>query len=197
MATMLAGTQQMSPEQIVLREDALDITTRLHLEIEAFYLFAKILLDKVAQAIQFYFGPARGISLSSHDKLLKYLASYAEAKGLTIDESFISKVEKLKATVSDFRDYQISHIEEGRRGRVMRGTMFTSAGSSRMSIGMLYPQERDRQFETQPLNELLAEFSDYIDSVVDFIKPNQERTHLMLIEQQQDSPPTPQIQPID
>ena len=35
------------------------LTTRLHLEIESFYLFAKILLDKVAHFVEFYFGPGR------------------------------------------------------------------------------------------------------------------------------------------
>src|SRR5689334_1122524 len=42
---------------------------RVHLEIESFYVFAKILLDRFAQLIQLFFGPARDLSLSSHHKL--------------------------------------------------------------------------------------------------------------------------------
>ena len=180
-ATMRQGTHPTTDDQMKLHEQAVEITTRLHLEIETFYLFAKILLDKVAQAIEFYFGQARGLPLASHDKLAKYLERYLDNKGLTIDPSIMEKVTQLKTDVSDFRDYQISHVEESRRGRVMRGTIFNADGNTRLSIGMLYPKEKDRQYETKPLDELLTELDTYIASVIRFLETNRNKTRLELL----------------
>jgi hypothetical protein len=179
-ASLRQGNHPLTNDQMNLHEQAVEITARLHLEIETFYLFAKILLDKVAQAIEFYFGPARGLPLASHDKLAKFLEQYGQAKGLVINVPILGIVTQLKSDVSDFRDYQISHIEESRRGRVTRGTLFNADGNTRLSIGMLYPKEKDRQYDTKPLNELLDDLKNYIDSVVDFIKTNEAKTCLKL-----------------
>src|SRR5215472_14371638 len=45
-----------------------DLYVRLQLEVETFYVFAKIVLDKVANAVEFYFGQGRSASLLSHDR---------------------------------------------------------------------------------------------------------------------------------
>src|SRR4030095_8890693 len=57
------STHPTTSELLRLHEEGYALTSRLHLEIESFYLFAKILLDKVAHALEFYFGPARDCSL--------------------------------------------------------------------------------------------------------------------------------------
>jgi hypothetical protein len=101
-----------------------EIGMRLHLEIEAFYLFAKILLDKISLAIQFYFGTARSLSLASHDNLTKHIEAYAGTKGLTINPELVEHIRKLKEDISDFRDHQIQHIIDYRQGRTIRGTGF-------------------------------------------------------------------------
>src|SRR5688572_29970565 len=72
----------VTDEQMALLDEGRRLHTLVHLEIESFYLFAKILLDKVALFLQDYFGQVRGISLRSHDKLAKYYIQYGVAKGL-------------------------------------------------------------------------------------------------------------------
>ena len=44
------GTHPVTPEQAALHKAALPIVADLHLQIESYYLFAKIVLDDVAQA---------------------------------------------------------------------------------------------------------------------------------------------------
>src|SRR6266496_248045 len=58
-ATRLPGTHPMTSEQIALHNEGVRLTLLLHLEIESFYLFAKIFLDKIAHALEFYFGQVR------------------------------------------------------------------------------------------------------------------------------------------
>lgn len=61
----------INQEQSMLLEEGSKLYTYLHLEIESFYLFAKILLDRVARSIELYFGTTRGLALDSHDDLAK------------------------------------------------------------------------------------------------------------------------------
>jgi hypothetical protein len=80
------GRGVFTPEQaeLYVAGDRLSVAT--HLEVEFFYLFAEILLDDVARAIEYYFGAARNLPLDSHDDLSKNLVKYAEAKELPFIE---------------------------------------------------------------------------------------------------------------
>ncbi|MET4802840.1 hypothetical protein [Bradyrhizobium sp. LB11.1] len=49
------GTHPVTPEQHALQKAALPIVTDLHLQIESYYLFAKIVLDDIARAFEHYF----------------------------------------------------------------------------------------------------------------------------------------------
>jgi hypothetical protein len=111
----------------------------LHLEIESFYLFAKILLDKIAHALEFYFGLGRKKSLDSHDGLVKNFAQYAEVKCLTLPSDFMTIAARLKTDVSDYRDYEIAHEKSPRR---MSGTVFDAEGRMRIVATSLYPTEQ-------------------------------------------------------
>jgi hypothetical protein len=51
------------PDIAALMSQSQGLTSDLHLEIESYYLFAKIILDDVARAIEYYFGPHRGLAL--------------------------------------------------------------------------------------------------------------------------------------
>ena len=44
------GLQKATQEHLTLHAESQSLTIKLHLEIESFYLFAKILLDKIARA---------------------------------------------------------------------------------------------------------------------------------------------------
>ena len=100
--------------QIVRRNN---LIAELHMEIEVFYIFAKILLDKIAHSIEFYFGPVNKASLDSHDQLVKHLERYRAGRKLQTGEElqrFASIAGRLKRDISDFRDYQIAHEKSPR-----------------------------------------------------------------------------------
>ena len=80
-------------------------------EIECFFLFAKILLDKVANFVWDYFGQARNLSLRSHDQLVKNLSKYSRKKEISLPDSFVELASSLKDTVADYRDKQIAHLQ--------------------------------------------------------------------------------------
>jgi hypothetical protein len=75
--SFLEGTHKATDDQMFLVNESARLSILLHVEIESFYLFAKILLDKVAHSIEFYFGSVRKRPLDSHDDLYKNLTVYA------------------------------------------------------------------------------------------------------------------------
>src|SRR2546426_1163535 len=98
------GNHPVTTEQGRFLDEGPRLTTALHLEIESFYLFAKILLDRIAHAIEFYFGPARKLPLDSHDHLVKHLEAYGGEKGLSISAALMDAAKELKKDISDHRD---------------------------------------------------------------------------------------------
>lgn len=146
----------------------------LELDIESFYLFSKILLDRVARFLEFYFGPARGLSLDSHDKLVKRFASYADAKSLKVKPAMIEMATRLKEDVSDHRDYQIAHPKNPRTAHV------TFYGQSHLSVSTIeiYPTEKSKQVITKPLTSLLDALDDYLRCVIGILEDNADRTKL-------------------
>jgi|GEM_PF-1690829 len=178
-ALVRPGNHPMTQEQMKLAQEGAEISARLHLEIETFYLFAKILLDKVVHAIGFYFGPGRGISLDSHDDLSKDLAAYIELKELVSDSSLSDSFQKCKTEISDYRDYQIAHEKSP---RTMRGTMFSLDGSNvRMFLGQIYPRETDKnQIESGTPDALLQLIDEHISNVLSFVEKNREKVGLKL-----------------
>ncbi len=163
---------------VALHDEVVSLTTNLHLEIESFYLFAKILLDQVARSVEYYFGPARSLPLDSHDDLAKRLVAYSTAKHLGLPEGFVSRVSSLKERVSDYRDYNIAHEKSP---RTLRATGFHPDGRTRMVLVRLYPTGRDRQVESEAPEDLLPELDRYLRDLMDLLKANRAKTNLEVL----------------
>jgi len=67
------GIRRVTPEEVSLLGESSRLTTLLHLEIESFYLFAKVLLDNIARFLHVYFGEEQGIKGKSHNDLASHL----------------------------------------------------------------------------------------------------------------------------
>ena len=174
-ALLLPGTHKMTAEHMALHEAGVRLMAMLHLEIETFYLFATIYLDKISRALEFYFGQGRGNSLDSHDQLVKNFVAYADEKGLSIPANFMDFAVMLKRDVSDFRDYQISHEKNPRR---LNATMFDNEGNVWMAGTSLYPKEKDQQVESKVLKQMMQDLDLYIDSVISLLRANINKTRL-------------------
>jgi len=146
----------------------------VQLEIESFYLFAKIMLDKVAQFIGQYFGQAEGCSLASHDRFLKSIIQYQKIKGLVLDERVILIAKNLKKQIADYRDKQISHQQNP---RTIVGTAWSATADVRIFTTQLYPKSTDPgQIESAPLADLGKEIDEYLLCVFSLISNNRPKT---------------------
>jgi len=82
----------------------------VHLEIEGFYLFSKILLDRSACLLGFLFGGARNLSLGSHGEMIKNIERYRKVKYLSPDiDRLINQALPLDAFINEYRDKVIVH----------------------------------------------------------------------------------------
>jgi hypothetical protein len=175
--SFLEGTHKVNDAQMFLLDESARLSMLLHLEIESFYLFAKILLDKIAHSTEFYFGPVRKRSLDSHDDLCKNLPVFAEQKELVVSPDFLKLAAELKKDVSDYRDYEIAHEKSPRR---IRGTIFYGDGKTSISAGNLYPKEDEKQVDSKALDDLQIQIEEYIVQFIKFIKNNRGKTRLQM-----------------
>jgi hypothetical protein len=176
-ALSLPGSHKMTEQQMSLYNEGAQLGSVLHLEIESFYLFAKILLDKIAHALEFYFGQARRKSLDSHDNLVKNFVAYAEGKGLTLPADLMPLAQELKKDISDYRDYEIAHEKSPRR---LSGTVFDTEGRTRIAAMALYPTDKDQQVESKALHDLDKVLNRYREVVINFVKDNKAKTRLKI-----------------
>jgi hypothetical protein len=120
--------------------DELHVARRtVELDIETFYVFAKVLLDRWAVFVAKYFGPEPRFKARAHGWLTEcHLAQYAAAKGLTpIPQRLEQLVESLQCRVIGYRNDGIVH---GKTVNVYRS--FDAAGRDGVSariIGVQLP----------------------------------------------------------
>ena len=79
-ASLAPGHNVLSPAQQQLVATMQGTGPAMHLDIESFYLFAKILLDRWSQFLPYWFGGPRGVKLHSHDNLVKNIDAFTEPK---------------------------------------------------------------------------------------------------------------------
>jgi hypothetical protein len=147
----------------------------VQIEIESYYLFAKVLLDKVAHLFEFYFGQGRGLSLDSHDDLAKNLVEYCKVKHISHCDTLVGLVGALKKDVSDFRDYQIAHEKSPRTLHVVG---FANAGDANANatihLTRMNPREKDAYKMSKPITGLHDDIEAYIQMMVGLLRDNRE-----------------------
>jgi len=168
----------MTVKQMRLFVEQRLLQTLVHLEIESFYMFAKIFLDKIALFIQNYFGPEQGISLRSHDKLEKEHERFRLAKGLTYPQGFSRSIIFLKEHISDYRDKQISHMYSQ---RAVKGTTWGDNKQMKITTMQLFPTGNEfKSPSSEDLSLLLQAIDTYIQQLIAFIESNRAKTRFEL-----------------
>jgi hypothetical protein len=143
------------------------------MEIESYFLFVSILLDKISQCIEDFFGVSRSLTLRSHDKCRKNLAAYTAAKGLAVPSNMVSLAESLYLQVTAFRDKRITHL---RNPRATHATMFHPERGAQMAVLALYPKETDLQQNSPSIPELRNEIEQYVSMFIDLISNNRVKS---------------------
>ena len=154
--------------------ESLRLHTLVLLEIESFYIFAKIFLDKIALFIQNYFGPARGISLRSHDKLEKEYERFRLVKGLNYPQGFSQSIIFLKKNISDYRDKQISHMYSQ---KAFKGITWGVNKRMKITTGQLFPtSSNSKLLPSEDLALLLQAIDTYIQQLISLVESNRAKT---------------------
>jgi hypothetical protein len=148
----------------------------LRLEIESFYLFAKILLDEAARFLEYYFGQVRGTPMDSHDDLVKGWAEFCRQHGIDAAPELDVGAGSLKKDIADFRDYQIAHHKNP---RTLRHFTFDAIGVTRMGLSPIYPTENDRQVESKATHDLLTAVDSHLEHVLSLIQANRQKSRLL------------------
>ena len=172
-----SGTRTLTKKEIAELEEDGRRSLSLQYEIESFFLFSKILLDKCAQFVEDYFGDGRSLSLKSHRKWCKVLNEYVKAKELHVPDEMPDLMEALLVEVGEYRDKGITHQ---RNPRTMHGTSIYRDGEARITTTTLYPKTSDRSF-TSPVVATVTELLEkYIACLLQLIEQNRERSRYLL-----------------
>lgn len=167
----------MTDKQMRLMAESSRLMTLVHLEIESFYLFAKIFLDYVARFLHLYFGQERGVRLKSHHDLAVCHEKYCEVKGLAVPQGLSKSITLLKERICDYRDDVIAHEMSL---RTIKGTAWGASGDTRITGGTLYPREGERGATSEELHQLMDAINIYIRQVLTMIETNREKSRLKL-----------------
>ena len=170
---------RVKPDGFPVTEMELSARVRcmLHLEIESFYIFAKILLDKTAHLVLVYFGSARGCSMKSHHNFLRCFKAYSETKNLQRSEGLVALMEHLQCGLVQYRDKAIIHQTNT---RVCLGTAYPEDRGASVSVSHVYPKESDESYQSQPLESLIDDIDKYISSLISWILENRGHTALQI-----------------
>jgi hypothetical protein len=173
------GPRQMTEEEIEEMGQHSKLQVALHLEIESYYLFADILLDKIAHFIEDYFGQARDIGLRSHRRLCESFDAYCAAKGIASHLDMAATATRLETTIGDHRDKQIAHLQSP---RTLHGTYISPSGRASISRHRLYARDSETALGPSEahIHELHPMLEQYVSQLVLLVKQNRERSRFKL-----------------
>jgi hypothetical protein len=120
-----SGTREMTADEIEEKFKRRQASQTLHLRIDTFYVFAKILLDQVGPLIEACFGQGRATSLERHSKLTRNLEEYAQQRGLTSVPQELTQQMNDLGDVVEYRDIWITHDASP---RTVKSTIYDPRG---------------------------------------------------------------------
>ena len=150
----------------------------LYLEIECFYLFAKILLDRVADVVCLYFGHQRPGKGSSHSRLINGAFVHICRSKSIDDRGLMAMLEDLHRRVVRHKTDVVEHLADP---RWFPGIGFGGDHRVTVSMGLTAPNEGETEFDTRETEDpaaLLKEIEDYVVAVIDFLETNLEKSVL-------------------
>lgn len=154
------------------------VSNELQLEIESFYQFSKILLDRVVGFFDLYFGQIDNVSYGSHNKFYKPKSISSFLSSFKDINKVIESAEILTKIIIDFRD---DHIVHKPCSRDTYAVLFNLTHQvTQISKNRIFPNENDTQINSENIYDLLIKIDDYLRCVIEFINCNQEKTVLKL-----------------
>ena len=171
-----SGSRPVTPEELAEMQRTTEIGNRLHLEIESFYIFANILLDRIASTFRFYFWKK---PQWNHRQLTSHMERICTKKQLTVTPNCILQMPAdLEKQIVSYRNTRIEHVEEP---RLQFATMWNSDKKTKISPIFLYPQPGEAESQQNPtgdLEEILRLLDSYVVAMLDFFDANADKSIL-------------------
>jgi hypothetical protein len=172
------SSRYLTQEELLEMQRLGQVAQRLHLDIESFYVFANILLDRIASTFRYYFWRK---PQWNHRQLVQRIAKICEEKPLSaVPIDILTIPADLQRHVVNYRNTRIEHVEEP---RFQFATMWNSDKKAKIYPTLLYPEQGEvesLQYSTGDINELLALIGRYIIAMLDFFDANAEKSILRL-----------------
>lgn len=133
----------------------------LQLEIESYFIFSKIALDRLARLIENYFDKGREVSLDKHSKAVKNILEFAKQKSLSLPLGMHELMKTLETDVSEYRNDKFTHHKNQREmyGIAFRGDTFQISTSHWM------PRDSDKSSTSTELEKVREMLSEYLRQV--------------------------------
>jgi hypothetical protein len=175
MSSHVGEPRQLTADEMLILARRSELSARIHLEVETFYLFAKIFLDKAARFLEHCFGAVRKLSLHSHDRLVKGLDAYVAATGISVPAELSGEIRSLKDRISDFRDYQIAHEQSP---YMARGTLFGAGQEPRIVLMKIppagSPPVSQPPAQSEAIQDLMIAIDHYVGRLIELYETNRE-----------------------
>ncbi len=155
------GNGPVGPELWESQMQGRELGEQLQLEIESFYLFGTIFLDRVACFIEGYFQKPSEGRIDTHRKLKNKLREFVVEKGLALPEGFEASVDYLENDLAEFRDKDITHDKSP---RTIRGITWDSDGVTGIHKSRVYPREGDPLASGTPPPNLMNAIEIYVEN---------------------------------
>jgi hypothetical protein len=146
---------------------------------ESLFLFAKILLDRSAYALQYYFGRFDGPGKKplGSGKLMKKWDAFVAAKCLAQTATFQQAADDLRC-IADFRDLQIAHESDS---QTCRGGVQCTPDGLILLFGLSYPKPEDKAHpQSLTAQEVFVKLDAYVKAFIGLIVANKARCVLRL-----------------
>ena len=171
------GSGPIGAEHWRLTLEARDLQDQLHLEIESFFLFGTIFLERAANFIETYFGKPINGRVNTRHLLNKELAGYAAEKNLALPEGLTDTMSYLEEELAKYRNKQITHDNDLRS---LHGTTFDGEGHTGLGKPKINPRDDDKWVESAKPPVLLEAIERYVDHLISLIETNRSKTQFEL-----------------
>jgi hypothetical protein len=172
--TGVAQTFPTTPEEFDQFDRERSLEARVELDSESFYIFAKILLDRIADTFRDYFGIKLDGRGSSHAALAATFTKFCQRHTIA-PRGLDGLIETLRAEIVDYRTKVIEHASETGEGTLMWG------GDERVKLGIRpfssRPEDGPSRHTIDP-HALFAILEEYIALVLRFMKLHADKSTL-------------------
>jgi len=169
------GRHPMPLECLSLLQTSIDLTRLIQSDTESFYLFARILQDRVWDLIQFCFWSDGGPTQVKTKPFRTNFMDYAEKKNLTVPSTFLAQSKTLLDRVSRIRDEFIVHPKSAQTLGMTTINLRDSALSPITQFARNEEHGLQHKADSEDLHVLFDIAKDFVNTALIFVESNTER----------------------